>query len=148
MREERGVAIVAYKQGVDTPRFLVLKRVKNWEGWELPKGHLEEDMEETVYQEIGEEAGIPERSVLSVEEMEYDLTWEYEDDGETVKRKYRGFIVEVEENATVDVSGNPHEEHSKGHFFRKRDAESLLTYPNQKNLLEKGYKRIVHNKSS
>ncbi|EGQ43757.1 MAG: hypothetical protein J07AB43_06350 [Candidatus Nanosalina sp. J07AB43] len=39
MKTEKGVALVVYKKKRGKKRFLILKRDKNWEGWEIPKGH-------------------------------------------------------------------------------------------------------------
>ncbi|MFB6209075.1 MAG: NUDIX domain-containing protein [Candidatus Nanohaloarchaea archaeon] len=141
MRTEKGVIIAAYKQERN-PRFIVLKRQKNWEGWELPKGHLEDAEEETVRQELKEEAGIDGNEIESIRRLDQAVEWSYEDDGEEVERKYSGFLVKVDENAIVDVGGNPHEEHSQGFFFRERDAKSLLTYDEQVELLERAVEEI------
>jgi 8-oxo-dGTP pyrophosphatase MutT (NUDIX family) len=142
MRTEKGVAVVAYKESRGSRRFLVLKRTKNWEGWELPKGHLEnDDYEATVRQELGEEAGIEEDEIQEIEELGEDLEWSFEDDGEEVQREYRGFLVRISDSAIVDVSGNPHEEHETGFFMKKDDVESLLTYENQRELLEVGVEK-------
>lgn len=140
MRTEKGVVVVAYKEVRRNHRYLVLKRTKNWEGWELPKGHLEnDDYRETVKLELEEEAGLSEEEIREVEDMEKTLEWTYEeDDGEEVKREYKAFIVKIGENAVVDVSGNPHDEHETGFFLDFEDASSLLTYDNQVEILEKG----------
>jgi len=144
MRTEKGVAVVAYKQSRGSNRFLVLKRVKNWEGWEIPKGHLEnDDYRETVKLELGEEAGIDEEEIESIKELDEDLEWSYKDeDGEEIKREYRGFLVKISDSAIADTSSNPHEEHETGFFMKKEDVESLLTYENQGELLKIGLKRL------
>ncbi|MFB6116469.1 MAG: NUDIX domain-containing protein [Candidatus Nanosalina sp.] len=139
MRTEKGVALVAYKQKRGKRRFLVLQRTKNWEGWELPKGHLEdEDYTKTAKQELREEAGIPEEQIENLEELGEELEWSYKDEeqDEEVNREYRGFLVKVSEEALVNVSENPHDEHENGFFMKKEDVESLLTYDNQRELLE------------
>ena len=139
MRTEKGVVVVAYKEVRRNLRYLVLKRTKNWEGWELPKGHLENDnYRETVKLELGEEAGLEEEKIEEIQEMEKKLEWTFEDDGEKVKREYKAFTVKIGEDAVVDVSGNPHDEHENGFFLDYEDASSLLTYDNQKELLEQG----------
>jgi len=137
MKTEKGVTIVAYKESNRNTRFLVLKRTKNWDGWELPKGHLEgDDYEKTVKLEIEEEAGVLEESIESMESMEQVLEWTFEQDGEEIKREYRCYLVKVSEDTYVDTSRNPHEEHDSGYFFDLDDATALLTYENQQELLE------------
>lgn len=138
MRTEKGVALIVYKQKRGTRRFLILKRTKNWEGWEIPKGHLEdEDYQKTVKQELREEANIQEEEISNIESLETDLTWSYEDEetGEKVNREYQAYKVKVSSNTSVDVTKNPHEEHETGFFMKHKDAKSLLTHKNQKTLL-------------
>ena len=143
MRTEKGVAVIAYKESRGSRRFLVLKRTKNWEGWEIPKGHLEEDdYRETVKIELSEEAGIEDESIESIEGLEKDLEWSFEDEDEEVQREYRGFLVKISDEAFVDVSGNPSEEHETGFFMKYEDVESLLTYDNQRELLDDAVTRL------
>lgn len=143
MRTEKGVVAVAYKKPGRTPRYLILKRKKNWSGWELPKGHMEGEYEATVKQELEEEAGIEPEKIRAMDDLEYVLSWEFEDDdGEQVRREYRAFVVEVEPDAVIDVSSNPHEEHDTGYFFNFQDSKALLTYHNQAQLLEKAAEAI------
>lgn len=137
MKTEKGVTIIAYKKSNRNSRFLVLKRTKNWEGWELPKGHLEEDdYVETVKLELGEEGGISEEHIESVESLDQALEWTFERDGDEIKREYHCYLVKVSEDAIVDTGQNPHEEHDSGYFFDLDDASALLTYDNQRELLE------------
>ena len=139
MRTEKGVVVVAYKEVRRNRRYLVLKRTKNWEGWELPKGHLEnDDYRETVKLELSEETGLEEEKIEEIQEMGEKLEWTFEDDGEKVKREYKAFVVKIGRDAVVDVSGNPHDEHENGFFLDYEDASSLLTYDNQEELLEQG----------
>lgn len=142
METLRGVAIIAYKNP-RSPRFVVLRRKRNWEGWETPKGHLEhDDYEKTVKIELEEEAGISSGDIEEIQDMEEHLEWVQEDDGEKVERKYRSFLVRVSVDALIDVSGNPDEEHDQGYFFRYSDAKSLLTYDDNVELLEKAREMI------
>lgn len=143
MKTEKGVIIAAYKQGGRNPRFLVLKRTKNWEGWEIPKGHLEnDDYRDTVRIELEEEAGIKEEWIESIREMDEEASWTYERDGEEFKKEYRAFVVKIADEAHVDTSNNPDDEHETGFFFRSRDAKSLITYDNNLEILEKAEETI------
>lgn len=142
MKTEKGVMIVAYKQK-NAPRYLVLKRKDDWEGWETPKGRLEGDYEETVRQEMEEEAGISEDKILSIQDIDQTVSWTYEEDGKEIKREYRAYLVEVEPDAHVDVSNNPHDEHEHGFFFSIRDAKALVTYDNNRELLERAHKQVA-----
>lgn len=142
MKTEKGAIIIAYKSG-SKPRYLVLKRKKNWEGWETPKGHLEnDDYEETVKLEIEEEAGIEEDKIVEIEDMDQTVSWEYEDDDGEFRKEYRAFLVEVADDAFVDVSKNPHDEHEHGYFFVFRDAKKMITYDNNLELLKDAHQRL------
>ncbi|WP_414836427.1 NUDIX domain-containing protein [Candidatus Nanohalococcus occultus] len=143
MEREKGVVLVVYKKPSRNPRYLVLNRKKNWEGWELPKGHLEkDDYEHTARLELSEEAGI--EAIEELESTEQVLEWSFEDDdGQTIKREYKAFIVKVDEGAVTDTSANPHDEHERGHFFNYEDAKSLLTHQNQKEILDALHETIT-----
>lgn len=138
MEEVPRVCLVICKKMGNSYRFAVLKRVKNWDGWELPKGHIEDGdtAEEAVYNELQEETGIGRDTVIDVKELDHTLEWTYERDGEKRKAVCNCFLVEVEEGVYIDVSGNPHDEHDKGHFLNFRDAHDILTYDDQRELLE------------
>ncbi|MDY6774025.1 MAG: NUDIX domain-containing protein, partial [Candidatus Nanohaloarchaea archaeon] len=133
MKEEERVCVVLYKLMGDSPRYAVLKRVKNWEGWELVKGHLEDGLEETARQEVKEETGIEE--IKSIEPLECEAGWTYEEDGEEVQTRCDCFLVQVGEDASVSVDQNPHEEHEHGYFLNHRDARDILTHDTQRRLL-------------
>lgn len=145
MKTEKGVIIAAYKPK-NNPRFIALKRKKNWEGWELPKGHLEEgDYRKTVKIELQEEAGIEESQIEAIDETEQVLEWSYEENGEEIQKKYKGFIVKISEDATVNIHQNPCDEHESGFFFRARDVEKMLTYEDQLEFLKTAQQRIEQN---
>jgi NUDIX domain. len=143
VKTEKGVIIVAYKESRRNNRYAVLQRKKNWEGWELPKGHLEEDdYRETVMIELDEEAGIEEEEIEKITDIEETVFWEYKEDGEKVKREYKSFIVKVKQDTLVDTSSNPHDEHVQGFFLGLEDTKELLTYENNQEILEKADKSI------
>jgi 8-oxo-dGTP pyrophosphatase MutT (NUDIX family) len=136
METEKGVMIVAYKQSRRNNRFALLKRKKNWEGWETPKGHLEEDdYEHTVRLELKEETGIEEDKIQDVTDLDETVSWEYQEDGEEFRKEYRAFLVRVDEDTEIDVSQNPCDEHTQGFFLKEEDAKSLLTYENNVEIL-------------
>ena len=135
---EKGVIVAAYKNQRN-PRFVVLNRKKNWEGWELPKGHLEnDDYRETVRIELGEEAGIDREDIEDVRDLEHEVEWKTEDGD----RCYRCFLVKLSDDVYIDTNANPHDEHEKGFFMRESDASSLLTYEDHVEVLEIASKAI------
>lgn len=142
METEKGVIIIAYKQA-EKPRYLVLKRKKNWEGWETPKGHLEnDDYEETVEIELSEETGIDSEDIMEIKDMEKTVSWEYEQDGDDFRKEYKAFLVKLDPETYVDVSKNPDDEHEHGFFFVYRDAEKMITHDNNLDLLKETHQRL------
>ena len=140
---EKGVIIVAYKEVRRNQRFLILKRTKNWEGWELPKGHLEKDnYEETVKIELGEEAGIPKDKIKNIKDLEQNTEWTYERNNTQYQKKYKQFLVKLDKDSRINTNNNPDEEHEQGLFLNYQDAKSLLTYENNRKFLEEAKEQI------
>ena len=137
MKQEKGVIIAAYKQSRRSKRYAVLQRQKDWEGWELPKGRLEdEEPVEAAKRELKEETGIKEDEIQKIEELDKKISWEYNENGEEIRKEYQGFAAEIKEDASIDTSANPDGEHSNGFFLKPEDAKSLLTYENNAEVLE------------
>ena len=59
MEEKKGVSAVIYDDN-GALYFLIFHRVKDWEGWEFPKGGINdgEAPEEAIIREIQEETGL------------------------------------------------------------------------------------------
>lgn len=135
MKEEKGVIITVFDE---KDRVLVLKRKKNWEGWELPKGHLEEDdYKETVRIELEEEAGIDSEKIDSIRELERTISWEYVQDGEEYRKEYKAFSVDISNVDAVNTRQNPCDEHEHGFFLRPQHVKEMLEYENNKEILRK-----------
>ena len=140
MEVEKGVILAVFDEN---NRVMVLKRKKNWEGWELPKGHLEkDDYRETVLIELEEEAGIHPEHIDSVIDLEHTASWEYTQDGKDYKKEYKAYTVKVSDIDNVDTSENPDDEHEHGFFLRPRHVEEMLEYDNNVEVLEKALKEI------
>ena len=141
MERIAGVVVCVYKWKRGYPRFAVLKREMNWEGWELVKGHIEDDEspEEAAVRETEEETGItPER----IEKMEGKMEWEYERDGNEFHASYHRFMAEVPEDSRIDISGNDVREHSKGIFLNLRDTRDILSFEQHRQMLEETMERL------
>ena len=140
MEVEKGVILAVFDED---NRVMVLKRKKNWEGWELPKGHLEkDDYRETVLIELEEEAGIDPELVETVEYLDHTAEWEYTQDEKDFKKKYKAFLVKVSDVERVDTSDNPDKEHEHGFFLRPRHVEEMLEYDNNREVLEKALEQL------
>jgi|GEM_PF-586833 len=140
MEVEKGVIVTVFDE---KNRVLVLKRKKNWEGWELPKGHLEkDDYEETVLIELEEETGIDPEKIESINNLEKTVKWEYTQDCEGYRKEYKAFLVKVSEVEAVDTRENPCDEHEHGFFLRPSHVREMLEYDNNVEVLEKALKQI------
>jgi len=137
MKEEKGVLIVAHKKSNGAKRYAILNRVKNWEGWELPKGHLENnDYRETVKIELEEELGISRDEIKEINDLDKEISWNYEKNSKKYKKIYQVFSAELEKDSVIDTTKNPCDEHQNGFFLNYEDAKSLLTHKNNKKLLK------------
>ncbi len=136
MKKVEGAVVVVYKKSGEHPRFAVLKREMNWEGWELVKGKVEpgESPKDTAKREVEEETGIEPEEVVSLDTVH---KWEYQREGEKHEAEYDAFMARVPDDAYIDVNSNEVGEHSKGFFLNLRDVNGLLTHDNQKELVEK-----------
>jgi 8-oxo-dGTP pyrophosphatase MutT (NUDIX family) len=140
MEVEKGVILAVFNED---NRIMVLKRKKNWEGWELPKGHLEkDDYRETVLIELEEEAGIDPEHIESVIDIDHTAEWEYTQDGKDFKKEYKAFLIKVSDVERVDTSENPDDEHEHGFFLRPRHVEEMLEYDNNREVLEKALEQL------
>ncbi|MFB6294779.1 MAG: NUDIX domain-containing protein [Candidatus Nanohaloarchaea archaeon] len=141
MREEERVCVVLYKRVDDTVRYAVLNRVLNWEGWELVKGRMEGSPEETARIEVQEEAGIDDLAELVP--VDHDLEWTFEDEGDEVHVMCHCFRAEAPADARISVEENPDQEHADGYFLNYRDARDILTYDDQRELLEAVHEQLT-----
>ena len=142
MEVRKGVVVAVWKEINNAVRFAVLKRELNWEGWELVKGGIddEEVSEKAARREVREETGI--NDIIEIEDLNRMHRWNYRKNDKEIEARYRAFVAKVPKDARIDVSKNPHKEHSKGFFLNPRDARDILTHDNQKKLIKCALKRI------
>lgn len=135
MKEMPGIIAVLCKKSLGGWRFAVFQRKLGWEGWELIKGSLEdkESYEEAAKREVEEESGI--REFLRVVDLNFESSWEYENNGEKILKRMHVFLIEVPENARINTKKSV--EHSAGHFLNFRDAYRILEFGNMKEALKR-----------
>jgi 8-oxo-dGTP pyrophosphatase MutT (NUDIX family) len=134
VRTDKGVAIILKKKGKN--QYGILRRDKNWTGWEIPKGHLEYDsVKATVFLELCEEAGVIPTDIIDLESIEPNLVFDYEEEGEKIRSDFKSFLVIVDEDTELSVENNPHGEHEEARFVTRKKALDLLKYEEQKKLL-------------
>lgn len=140
----KSVFMVAYKEEKEI-KYLVMKRILHWEGWEFPKGGIEdnESRNATIKRELKEEAGLkPERIIDMKIRGKWDYEKEIEDRPEVTGQSYELFAVEVfDDEVNLDK-----EEHSGYKWMEFNDAYNLLTWENQKSCLIEVNKFLIEEK--
>jgi 8-oxo-dGTP pyrophosphatase MutT (NUDIX family) len=141
MEEVEGVVIALYKEMDGYYRFAVLRRERNWEGWELVKGRMdgEENPADAARREVIEETGIDPEDITALDSTH---EWTYERDGTEYHARYHTFLARAPQDAYITVSQNDEEEHSKGHFLNLRDTLDILTHDNQQELVQQAVEHL------
>jgi 8-oxo-dGTP pyrophosphatase MutT (NUDIX family) len=122
------------------PFFLILKRKRNWEGWEFPKGGIEagETEEDAVKREIFEETGLKKFKILKKIEG--------------IKKEFIGmnnrlnvhsvYLIEASMNIPVHIPKGADPEHSTYLWCDKSSTRSKITWDNDKKILERVLEEI------
>lgn len=104
-----GVQAIIYKQVSKGTRFLILKRVMHWRGWEFVKGGIEkgETLKKAVLREIREETNINSNCVLSClnagVEFKFDYPVKMQKKRGVTGGLYKTFIVRVKNKCRVKI---------------------------------------------
>lgn len=138
----KAIFIVVYaKTSSGKIEYLLLKRKKHWKGWEFPKGGIEagETKLVTVKRELKEETGL---APIKIKKFKIKGSYRYEkkfkDRPGIVGQTYYLFSVETKKgNVKLDKR---EKEHTSYKWVLFKEAEKLLTWPNQKRCL-----KIVNN---
>jgi 8-oxo-dGTP pyrophosphatase MutT (NUDIX family) len=119
------------------PQFLILHRIKNWKGWEFPKGGLKENESELecLKREIREETGAKKFKIIA--KTPYLIKYKFPKGFLKESHIYYGakgyvFLVELF-SKKVKVDKN---EHDKYLWVSKDEALEILTHKNHKNALK------------
>ena len=136
----KGVVAIIFKKEKGKVKFLLLKRKKNWKGWELMKGGCKNGESELMClrREVKEETGIS--KFITKITNSYDLfgyPQEMIKDGVRYKKsKHRLFLIEV----FSDKVEFDKEEHSGFKWVDFEKASKMLTWKDQKALLKKFFR--------
>jgi 8-oxo-dGTP pyrophosphatase MutT (NUDIX family) len=133
----RGVAAVVFLRKGDKTKYLLLKRKKNWKGWEWLKGGRKplESESACLRREIREEIGVRE---FSAKKTKYFSSFKYaqeylKDHRKFDSAKHRVYAVEVfSDKIKVDKI-----EHSGFKWVNRKEALRILTWPDQKRIFGK-----------
>jgi 8-oxo-dGTP pyrophosphatase MutT (NUDIX family) len=142
MKYRRGVFVVVYRKEEDKLKYLILKRILHWRGWEFPKGGMDkkENIMDMIKREIKEETGqLP----LSIKRYnlsgKYRYPHKYPDRPGVIGQTYTLYSAEIKkEKVEIDKS-----EHAGYKWASFNQAIKLLTHPSQRKCL-----RIVNQRLS
>jgi len=128
---KRGVSAIIYDKNGQY-YFLILKRSKNWEGWEFCKGSIDENENEieALHREIKEETGIKNYKVLG----RLKRKREFENNG--IKHIFDVFLVETNMNTPVNIHQNEEEEHSTYLWVTGDGVREKLQWDNEKEVFD------------
>ena len=135
----KGVTAVVYDK-MDKPYFLLLKRKKNWEGWEFPKGEIKNGEAElnALKREIFEETGLQKfKIVKKIDNIKKEFT-----DKENILKIHSVYLVEASMNIPIHMPSESDSEHSTYLWTDSESAMSKLTWDNDKEILKKALNEI------
>jgi len=129
---------VAYsKNSSGKIEYIILKRKLHWKGWEFPKGKIErfETKRRAVRREVNEETGL---KVLKIKKFRekgiYLYSKKLTDRQNKIGQTWKLFAVKVEKgNGKVKLD---HLEHNGYKWVSFKEAQKMLTWPNQRKCLK------------
>ncbi len=128
----KGMQAIVYKKVGSKKEFLILHRIKNWTGWEFPKGGVKqnETHSDAVVRELGEECGIAKKDIVKMWETHHDFVINYPKEM-WEKAGYKGalnrnFIVEVLPETQITIKQNDELEHDDFKWITEDDAVKHL----------------------
>lgn len=128
----KGMQAIVYKKEGSEKKFLIMHRIKNWTGWEFPKGGIKqgETYADAVVRELEEECGITKENIMKMWETHHDFMIKYPE-VMWEKTGYRGalnrnFIIEVNPDAMITIKHNDELEHDDFKWIPEEDAAKLL----------------------
>ena len=130
----QAVFMATYSEKNEIIKYLILKRMKHWKGWEFPKGGIEknETLNQTVKREIFEETG---KKALKIKRInikgKYNYKRKYPDRPEYDGQSYILFAVKINKGR-IKIG----DEHSDYIWLKFKDAVKKLTFRNQKKCLK------------
>ncbi|MFA5019885.1 MAG: NUDIX domain-containing protein [Candidatus Pacearchaeota archaeon] len=135
-----GIFLVVYKIEDSQIKYLILKRILHWKGWEFPKGGKEtgETDLETVFRELKEETGLKPVSIMSFKiKGNYHYSSNLHDRIHT-GQTYTLYAAEVK-GSQINYDEHEHEGYMWANY---ETAVRKLTWPNQKLCLKKVNKKL------
>ncbi len=150
-----GIQAIVYREIDDKREFLVLHRVKNWVGWEFPKGGIKpgENHREALIRELSEECGIMQSSIDLILPTNTNIRIDYPKDV-WEKAKYRGafyknFLVKLNPSSEITIEKNDEPEHDGSKWILESEEseylkdQKLLKALNNSNMVLESYLKVI-----
>lgn len=138
----RGVAAVVFFRKDDSVRYLLMKRKKNWKGWEWLKGGRKKGESEkaVLKREIKEEIGIKRfKAKRTGQALSFKYQKEFvKDNKEYSGAKHRIYLVEV----FSDKVKPDRVEHSGYRWASRKQALKLITWKDQRKVFSEATKSL------
>ncbi len=137
-KTRRGIfAVVLDKKG----DVLVLHRVLNWRGWELPKGGLDGHTErEALAEELWEEVGLRKKDYSVIRKSKVVVKFKfgkvYEKKHSYTHARFTGWLVKSK-TRRVSLKHNPVQEHDAFKWVTWKQAVKLFKFSNQVQTMKK-----------
>ena len=136
-KTRKGIAAIIFYEGKDKEEFLILRRKKNWRGWEFLKGgrKLGESDEKCLKREIREEIGVSRFKFRRTNEFHsFRYNKEYsKDDKRWGGAKNKVFIVSLP-SKRIRIDRN---EHSGFKWVSGKEALKRITWDDSKKIFRK-----------
>ena len=127
-----GILAIVYRKFNGESEFLAMHRVKNWTGWEFPKGGTKrgESHHQALIRELKEECGIRESEIVSIHPTGNDFRIDYP---KSLWEKagfngalYKIFNVELKHSVKVTITKNDEPEHDEFRWIKSSEAANYL----------------------
>jgi len=132
-RYRKAVFVVVYRKEKEKIKYLLLKRKRNWIGWEFCKGgnHGREPNKKTALREVKEETGHKALNIKKYNKSgKYKYSHKIEDRPGMIGQTYNLFSAEIGKGKiTMDTE---YHEHSAYKWVDYKKALKMLTWSNQR----------------
>ena len=127
-----GIQAIVYREVGNKKEFLVLHRIKNWTGWEFPKGEIKpgEDHKGALIRELKEECGILQGNIELILSTNTNIRIDWPKES-WEKAGYRGafyknFLVKLNPSTEITIEKNDEPEHDGSKWISKAKASDYL----------------------
>jgi len=140
--KEVSAGIITFRCSSGKVEYLLLKHA-NGGHWSFPKGHLEEGegTKEAALRELREETGLAVKSFSRG--FEERTHYSFERDGLSVAKTVVYYLARAESGSSIELSA----EHLDYRWLDYRSAREVVTYENDRQLLDAAAKKLAKGRS-